>query len=418
MAYSVAAPHARGKEAKDTIFAANGRANQLAAEIGKENVINATIGSILDEDGNLVVLPVVQEELKTLTPQEICAYSPIPGLPKFREACIDQCFGKSRPDAYLCAIATPGGTGALHHAIHNYSEIGDEVLITDWHWGAYDSMIKDNNRRVHSFSFLTEDGHFNTASFEKEVTAILAKQDNIVIILNGIANNPTGYNMPPAEWQACIDVLKKACQDPSKHAILVPDVAYLDYSGPKDQAREFFKVFGNLPKNILVAVAYTLSKGFTLYGQRIGALIGISSDKDVIHEFENINEYSNRATWSNCSSAAENTMIKICSDPKLLKEIEDERHQYFQLIQKRAAIFMKEAPEVGLKVLPYISGFFITIPVSDAAHVCEIAEKNEHTFMVPLAKGIRLAVCSVSLAKMKGLAAKVKRSIDAAGVKQ
>ena len=55
MVNSVAAPQARGKFAEDNIFGANNRANALAKEIGIDRVINGTVGSILDEDGNLVM---------------------------------------------------------------------------------------------------------------------------------------------------------------------------------------------------------------------------------------------------------------------------------------------------------------------------------------------------------------------------
>lgn len=77
--FSVAAPHAKGKCAEDNIFAANNRAIALAEKIGNDKVVNGTVGSILDEDGNLVVLDVVKEGLKELSPKEICAYAPIQG---------------------------------------------------------------------------------------------------------------------------------------------------------------------------------------------------------------------------------------------------------------------------------------------------------------------------------------------------
>lgn len=414
---SLAAPHARGKSAEDNIFAANNRAIALADEIGKENVVNATVGSILDEEGNLVILDVVQEEYKKLTPKEFAAYSPIQGYRKFLDYVIDQCFGQSKPEAYIDACATPGGTGVLHHVIHNYTEVGDTVLVTDWHWGAYDSLIDDNNRVVKTFSFLTDDGHFNATAFRDAVTDIAKKQDNVVVILNGIANNPTGYCMSIAEWQEAVDVLKDATKEGNKNAILVADVAYLDYSGEKEECRKFFKVFGNLPANILVVAAYTLSKGFTLYGARQGAMIGISSDKDVIKEFVDINQYSSRATWSNCNSAAQNVLIRICEDPEKLKALDAERAAYYKLIEERAQIFVDEAKEEGISFVPYISGFFITIPVTESKKVCDILEKD-HVFMVPLKKGIRLAVCSVSKAKMKGLAKKLAHAIREAGAKQ
>lgn len=415
--FSIVAPQVRGKCAEDNIFAANNRAVALADEIGNDKVVNGTVGSILDEEGNLAVLDVVLKAYKRLTPRQICAYAPIKGYEKFLESCIDQCFGQSRPDGYIEACATPGGTGVLHHVIHNYAVPGDEILITDWHWGAYNSLIDYPNNKVSTFEFLNEEGQFNLVSFREKVDEILNRQKNLVIILNGIANNPTGYSMSVSEWQAAVDVLKEAVEGKDKNVILVPDVAYLDYSGEKEECRKFFKVFGNLPKNILVIVAYTLSKGFTLYGQRQGAMIAVTSDKDVAKEFVDVNQYASRATWSNCNSAAQNVMIDICSDPEKIRRLDRERDVYYKLIQERAAVFVKEAKEAGVKIVPYISGFFITIPVEGAQKVCDLLEK-ENIFLVPMKKGIRLAVCSISKAKMKGLAAKVASAINEAGAKQ
>lgn len=415
--YSVAAWHAKGKFAQDNIFASNNKAVALADKLGNDKVINATVGSILDEEGNLVVLDVVQEEYKKLTPRQYASYAPIQGYAEYLEDCIDQCFGESRPEGYIRACSTSGGTGVLHHVVHNYSEVGEEVLITDWHWGAYNSVIKDNNRVIREFNFINNEGHFDLEDFKRNVEDLVSKQMNTVILLNGVANNPTGYNMSVEEWQACVDVCCAAVDGTNRNIILVPDVAYLDYSGTKKECREFFKVFSNLPRNVLVVVAYTLSKGFTLYGQRMGAMICVTSDEGVAKEFVDINQYSSRATWSNCNSAPQQAMIEICRDEEKIKRLDEERLAYFKLIQERADIFMKEADACGVKYLPYISGFFITIPVTRSQEICDILQKD-NIFMVPLAKGIRLAVCSVSKKKMTGLAAKLKAAIDEAGGEQ
>ena len=76
-----------------------------------------------------------------------------------------------------------------------------------------------------------------------------------------------------------------------------------------------------------------------------------------------------------------------------------------------------KAQKEGVKFVPYISGFFITIPVTNSQAVCDILEKD-HVFMVPLKKGIRLAVCSVSKKKMHGLAHKLALAIKEAGAQQ
>lgn len=417
MVKSVAAPQAKGKSAEDKIFGANNRANALAEKIGVDKVINGTVGSILDEDGQLVMLKVVQDAYKALTPKEIVSYAPIQGYPDYLDAVIDQCFGQSRPDGYIRACATSGGSGVLHHVIHNYSEWGDDVLTSDYHWGAYGSMCHDNGRTLREFELIDPNGAFNFASFKDHVTDMVSKQYNTVIIINSPANNPTGFALTSQDWDNVLAFLKDVVKGKDKNIILVPDVAYLDYSGEKQECRKFFKKFGNLPDNILVIVAYTCSKGFTMYGQRMGAMICVTPNKDIADEFVAINQYTSRATWSNSNSAAMKAMVNICKDPAKVAELDAERAKYFNLIKERADIFMKEAQACGLKYLPYLSGFFITIPMTDSQKVCDAMEK-ENIFLVPLGKGIRLAVCSVSKKKITGLAAKLKKTVDAVGAKQ
>ena len=254
-------------------------------------------------------------------------------------------------------------------------------------------------------------------SFKANVSDMVAKQYNTVIIMNSPANNPTGYGLSDSEWDEVLAFLKDVVKGKDKNIIFVSDVAYLDYSGEKHECRKFFKKFGNMPDNVLIVVAYTCSKGFTMYGQRMGAMICVTPNKDVADEFVAINQYTSRATWSNSNSAAMKVMANICKDPAKVAELDAERAKYFHLIQERADLFMKEADECGLKYLRYISGFFITIPMEGSQKVCDELEK-ENIFLVPLGKGIRLAVCSVSKKKIHGLAAKIKSTLDAVGAKQ
>ena len=132
MITSMAAPHAKGKSAQDKIFGANAAAVAAAAQYGAENVTNATIGAILDEEEKLVCLPTVEKVYRSLPTNELIAYAPISGLPGFLEGVLDAAFGKSRPEGHLAAVATAGGTGVIHHAVWNYTAKGDTILTSDW----------------------------------------------------------------------------------------------------------------------------------------------------------------------------------------------------------------------------------------------------------------------------------------------
>lgn len=406
MIKSMAAKQAQGKCSNDVIFVANALAVATGKRVGPQNVVNGTIGAILDEDGELVFLKTVEETFRNLPRQEYAAYAPIKGLPEYLDCVIDQCFGKYRPEGHIEAIATAGGTGVVHHLIHNYTEPGDEVLTHDWFWGAYSSLCDDNLRSLHTFELFTTDGSFNHVSFQQEVLALAAKQEQLLIILNTPAHNPTGFTIPVEDWQKILDFLKDLVSKGENKIVLDVDVAYLDYSAPKDEAREFFAVFSNLPAEILTVVGYSMSKAYTVYGQRMGAMIAVTSSPEVAKEFSDVNSYTSRATWSNTSRPTMRTMVQIASDPAKQKAYEEERNQYYELIKERAAIFMEEAQNIGLPVVPYKAGFFISVPSPDTKAVCEALHKD-NIFLVPLKKGIRIAACAVPKRQMKGLAQKI-----------
>lgn len=412
MITSVAASHAKGKFATDKIFGANGAAMQAVATYGKDSVTNATIGALLDDNEVLVCLPTVEKVLRGLPIEEMINYAPIAGLPDYLDAVIESTFSDQKPEAYVKAIATSGGSGVIHHAIWNYTEFGDTVLTTDWFWGPYRVLCEDALRKLDTFSLFDENMHFNLESFQSKLNGLLQKQNNALLILNTPAHNPTGYSVSDDEWAKLLGVCKEAAKNPDKRVILLADIAYLDFAGEKQASRAFMRQFSNLPENILVILGYSMSKSFTVYGQRCGAMIGVSQSKDIIKEFEDINQYTSRATWSNINRGAQRLLATIQRDKALLAQVDAERQQGYHLIQERAGIFTQEANAANLKMLPFIAGYFLTIPAQKPDAVCDKLH-DDLIFAVPLAKGIRIAVCAVPARKIKGMAAKVAAAIAA-----
>jgi len=402
------ASHARGKVAVDKIFGANAKALAAINQYGKDKVTNGTQGVLLDDSETLVCLPTVEKVLRSLSTVDLIGYAPIKGLPDYLDNVIAITLEDAAPEAYIKSIATSGGTGALHHAIWNYSEIGDTILTTDWHWSPYRVLCKDALRQLDVFDLFDENQKFNLQEFTTKTTDLLKKQDSLLLILNTPAHNPTGYSLSDQDWEAVIAVCcKHASQD--KRITLVVDVAYLDYTGSTSN-RQFFKKFTNLPENIFVILAASMSKSFTMYGQRTGAMIGISSYKPAIEEFVNVNEYTNRATWSNINRGAMKTLSTIYQDKTLLDAVKKERNELLQIIANRAALFSAEAKQVELGILPYIAGFFLTIPSEKPEATCNKLQE-ENIFLVPMDKGVRIAVCAVPTNKISGLAKTIKKVI-------
>ena len=365
---SFAASHAREKSAADKIFDTVMAANKAGAKYGKDKVVNAAPGTFLNDDGQIGFLPTVEKIYRTLPAGEIVSYAPIAGVPEFLDAVTVAAFREHKPEAYAKAVATVGGTGALHNIVNNYSELGDVVLTTDWCWGPYRSICEDLQRKFATFAMFDADGLFNLSSLTARIDEILAKQQQLVLILNTPAHNPTGYSLSEADWDAVMAVLKDYTVQGRRQIILVIDIAYIDYAGPN--SRQFLHKLSELPDHVLAILTFSMSKGYTLYGQRAGAMIGVSRFREVIEEFDNINQYSCRATWSNVNRAAMRTLASIFQDAALVEQVDRERQQYVLKINERAGIFTAEAQAAGLAMYPYKAGFFLTIPCSDPGQAC------------------------------------------------
>ncbi len=411
MAIGMAASHAADKRLKDAIFGANAACREAVEKYGIEKVTNATIGVMMDEAGKLACLPTMERVYRSMDMTELIAYAPISGLPDYLKAVEELTFADQKPEGYFGAVATAGGTGAIHHAVANYAEKGDAVLTSDWFWGTYNVICHEEGCRLENYRLFDEKQNFNTASFTGKVDELMKKQDSLLIIINTPAHNPTGFSLSEADWNQVLDVCKSYAAKGKKVSILV-DIAYIDYAGEKNETRKFMKKFSNLPENILVMFAFSMSKGYTMYGQRTGAILAVSSSKEVIEEFGEINKYTSRATWSNINRGAMALLAKIQQDTSALAQFEKERDDFYRMIQQRGDIFMQEAKDCGLNALPYQGGFFLSVPAADPGAVCDKLH-DDLVYAVPLKLGVRIAACSVSSAKMKGMAAKVKKALDA-----
>jgi aromatic-amino-acid transaminase len=410
MSRSLVGTHAKGKIYTDKLLDTSAAAAQAISKYGKENVTNGSSGVMCDENGTLICLPTVEATFRNIGIRELVGYAPIAGMQDYQDAAIRHTFGDYQPEGYIKAIATPGGAGAVSSVIWNYSDIGDAVLTHDWFWTPYKSMCSEVGRTLETFTLFNESKGFNIVSFESKVRGILEQQNRIVIILNTPGNNPTGFTLTGDEWDSVIEVIKKNAKKDNKSVTLLIDIAYVDFTNDPVKVRAFMKKFSNLPDNIFITLAFSMSKSFTVYGQRTGAIIGVSSSKEVIEEFTHVTQVTGRTRWSNVNRGCMQMMSTIYNDPLLVETLQKEREDSMAMIAKRAAIFEDEASKIKLDVLPYCGGFFITVPTTKPDTACVYLQKK-NIFLVPLSKGIRIAVCSVPTKQVKGLARQVVEAI-------
>ncbi len=398
--YIMAEENQRTISGEDKIFGINKMAQEMIQKAGKEKVANATVGSLLDDEGNLIVLPSVSEVLKTLAPQDFAEYAPIAGLPAYLDAVKKAVYMDYEPAGYLEAVATPGGTGAIHNAIQNYTKRGDIVLTSDWYWSPYSTIAQELERKLDTYALFDEKGNYNTDALKIKLEKLLADQARALIILNTPSHNPTGYSLTTEDWDRLIALLSHLAEDKTKKIVLLVDIAYLDFAGDAHAERAFLPKLENLPENLLPLIAFSMSKSYTMYGMRSGALLCLSANKDIADEFKLVNSFSNRGTWSNGTRSAMTILSRIFSDPQLLQRVIEERESALSELLSRGKIFTEAIENAGLSMCPYHCGFFAIVLCEDPEAVAAEAMK-EGVFTVPMGRGLRVSIASLSKKKCR-----------------
>ena len=392
----------------DTVFTIVKKAKEDKAKSGEDAVVDATIGSLYDEEGKLVALDSVFASLKNLDNRVLAAYAAsFTGNEDFKDR-VYQWVLNGNSHLHHEIIATPGGTGAVAMTIQECLDAGQTVILPEIAWGSYNLMAQMNNLQVETYS-LFEGDHFNVDSFKRTCQAVMAKQNKLVVVINDPCHNPTGYSLTREEWNEVIAFLNECSQTHS--VVLLNDIAYIDYAYGQKQAKEYFSVFDQISENIVVVVAFSLSKSMTSYGLRCGAAIIMGQKEESVQELKIVFEKDARATWSNINNGAMATFVDVMDHH--LEAYDQERLHYVSLLKERSDIFVKEAEEVGLKHYPYKEGFFVTLSMDNQTRdKYHEALMENHIYTVKVNLGIRVAVCSLSVDKIKGLAKKMKEILD------
>ena len=383
-------PSHQGRPSDDPIFALNKEATERKAR--GEEVVNATVGALLGDDGKLAILPTAAKAVHDVPAEEWATYAPIVGSPDFLAAVIDDLFA-GEPDMKASAVAgaTPGGTGALRHAIANYCEPHHSILTTSAFWGPYQTLCDEGERKISTFNMFTPEGGFDVEAFEKGLVRQIAEQKRSLVFINDPCHNPTGYSMTAAEWAAVVARLL-AHADEAPVTLLV-DMAYYAY-GARDP-RAFLAELRPLLGKVGLLFAWSASKTFTHYGLRVGALVSCVPDAKERAATAAALSYSSRGTWSNCTRGGQRAITKLLTTPELKVACDHERAGLKALLDARVVAFNEHATKANLKYPRYEGGFFVTVFADDAMDRA-VRMKEKGVFVVPSKGSLRVALCSVA----------------------
>lgn len=354
-----------------------------------ETVVNATVGSLYDEEHVFYEYDAVKKAIHegpTAYP-----YKTSEGDPEVARKWLDHLFGKEAPKRYE-AMITNGGTGALSLAMDTYLEPGDIVLSGVPDWTNYQNLVEHGKHQYITFPLFNDKDVYNV-----EVLASLLKQyhdKRIMIMINDPAQNPTGYSMDKKTWERVFECINTYNQE--RNIILLIDCAYIDYAEQKTIALELLKTY---EKPVMTLFVISGSKSFSLYGARIGMLAAVSHDEEELASFKEASLYAARGTYSLPSNFGMNVLSHVFQHHETFT---NELQSSKRMLQLRGIAFKALLDEKHIKYYPQHDGFFVTLIAEDPFDLFEKL-KAKKIYAIPVEKGVRVALSSMSLKDIEAL---------------
>lgn len=400
-------PIAMDRPGDDPIFTLHHEAVRRAS--AGEDILNATLGALIEDDGQLAVMPAVHEALRRAPMAKASAYAPISGPPGFLQAVIDDLFEGHALHDKAVAVATPGGSGAIYTAVANCLEPRQKVLTSSYYWAPYDILTDLSRRSLETFNMFDADGGFDLEALAAGVDAQLANQGRSVVIVNSPCHNPTGFSLDDDEWRGLTEILEKASE--RGPVTLLIDFAYAKFApeSAADWRDHVARVLGKVP----VLVAWTASKSFAQYGARVGALVALHEDQAERERIKNAMGYTCRGTWSNCNHLGMLAVTEVLTNDELHAAWDEDRARLVGLLDERVQVFNELAAGHDFEYPRYEGGFFVSV-FSEAPKVTIKSMQDDGVYIVPLQGAVRIGLCATPKAAVPRMVESLAKGIAAA----
>ena len=257
---------------RDPILGLN---EQYAADDNPKKV-NLGVGVYYDDNGKLPLLACVRSvEEDMMKAPSARGYLPIDGIAAYDAAVKGLVFGADSEPVTSGRVATVqaiGGTGGLKVGADFLKRLRPDakVLISDPSWENHRALFTNAGFVVESYPYY--DAERRGVDFDAMLGALDAAPAGTVVVLHACCHNPTGYDITAEQWDKVIAAVK------SKNLTPFLDMAYQGFG---DGLTEDGAVVGKfVAAGLSFFVSTSFSKSFSLYGERVGALSVLCSDKE------------------------------------------------------------------------------------------------------------------------------------------
>ncbi|MBN9404315.1 MAG: aspartate/tyrosine/aromatic aminotransferase [Burkholderiales bacterium] len=326
---------------RDPILGLN---EQFAADTNP-NKVNLGVGVYFDENGKLPLLACVQAAEKAMmaTPKPR-GYLPIDGIAAYDDGVKKLVFGADSEPYRSGRVATVqglGGTGALKIGADFLKHLNPKakVLISDPSWENHRALFTQAGFDVGTYRYY--DAATRQLDFDGMLADLQAAAAGTIVVLHACCHNPTGYDITPAQWDQVIAAVKARGLTP-----------FLDmaYQGFADGIAEDGAVIGKfVAAGLTFFVSTSFSKSFSLYGERVGALSVLCTDKDEAARVLSQLKIMIRTNYSNPPTHGGAVVATVLGDAALRAQWEQELAGMRTRIKAMRQALVKGLKAAGVK---------------------------------------------------------------------
>jgi aromatic-amino-acid transaminase len=284
------------------------------------NKVNLGVGVYFDDKGKLPLLQCVQAAEKTMMATPTArGYLPIDGIVAYDNAVKALVFGADSDvvkSGRVSTVQAIGGTGGLKIGADFLKKVSPKakVLISDPSWENHRAIFVNAGFEVDSYTYY--DAAKRGVNFDGMLASLNAAAAGTIVVLHACCHNPTGYDITDAQWDQVIEVVK------AKDLTAFLDMAYQGFGHGIAEDGAVIGKFVAAGLNIFVSTSF--SKSFSLYGERVGALSVVASDKEEAARVLSQLKIAIRTNYSNPPIHGGAVVAAVLNNPELRAQWESE----------------------------------------------------------------------------------------------
>ncbi|MQB40560.1 amino acid aminotransferase [Rhizobium sp. ICMP 5592] len=224
------------------------------------------VGVYKDSQGATVIMRAVRDAEKRLyESQTTKTYVGMAGDEGFNKAMLKLVFGEKADLSRMFACQTAGGSGALRTIADLLAKARPDatVWLSDPTWVNHVPILKAAGFKTATYPYF--DPASGTVKADAMLEGLKQAKAGDIILLHGCCHNPTGANLTIEQWGPVVDLLIERDLFP------FVDLAYQGFGdGLEEDAAAVRLLASKVPE---MAIATSCSKNFSVYRDRLGAVI-------------------------------------------------------------------------------------------------------------------------------------------------